>query len=598
LVGDFNKWQCNKEYSFTKIENGVWELKIKKNAVNHKDKYKLLVEWENSKGLRIPAYSKRAVQDEQSKSFDAQIWLPEKEYEWKNSIPPRPEVPLIYETHIGMSSKEEKVASFTEFKENVLPRIKKLGYNTIQIMAIQEHPYYGSFGYHVSNFFAVSSRFGTPEELKDLIDTAHGMGIFVIMDLVHSHAVKNEMEGLANMDGSENLYFHSGFRRLHVAWDSLCFDYGKNEVLHFLLSNCKFWLEEYRFDGFRYDGVTSMLYFDHGLEKDFTNYNQYFDGNQDEDAIIYISMANRLIHEFKPEAITVAEDMSGMPGLAASTLMGGMGFNYRMAMGVPDYWIKLLKDFTDDDWNVGDIFYQLTSKRPEEKTVSYAESHDQALVGDKTIIFRLIDKEMYFSMDKNSQNIIVDRGLALHKMIRLATSSASGGAYLNFMGNEFGHPEWIDFPREGNGWSYKHARRLWNIVDDKSLKYQFLNDFEKKMIGFYNKTKILKTPEIYKIHENVPDKVLAYTRGEYLFVFNFNPTQSFPNYELFTEKAKYKILFTTDDDEFGGFGRIDKSVKCYTTKDIEKVDSPNILKLYLPARTAIILKKDKAKSLF
>ena len=176
-----------------------------------------------------------------------------------------------------MATEEEKVGSYNEFRENILPRIKEDGYNAIQIMAIQEHPYYGSFGYHVSSFFAPSSRNGTPEELRELIDKAHELGLAVIMDIVHSHAVKNEIEGIARMDGSYDLYFHGDpGRRYHSAWDSLCFDYGKDEVLHFLLSNCKYWMDEFRFDGFRFDGVTSMIYMSHGLGESFTDYGDYY----------------------------------------------------------------------------------------------------------------------------------------------------------------------------------------------------------------------------------------------------------------------------------------------------------------------------------
>lgn len=595
LVGEFNDWKADDYYKFTLKENGVWELILKPGDIKHGQKYRLHVFWAKGDALRIPAYAYRTVQDEETKNFDAQVWLPGEKYVWKNKIPQKPDVPLIYEAHIGMSSEEEKTSTYTEFRKNVLPRIKDLGYNTIQIMAIQEHPYYGSFGYHVANFFAPSSRFGTPEELKMLIDEAHGMGIMVIMDIVHSHAAKNENEGIGTLDGSEMQYFHGYPRREHVAWDSLCFDYGKNEVLHFLLSNCKYWLDEFNFDGYRYDGVTSMLYYDHGLEKDFVSYDQYFDGNQDEDAIIYLNLANKLIHEYSPSSVTVAEDMSGMPGLAVPYSDGGFGFDYRMAMGIPDFWIKLLKEYNDEQWQVGEIFHQLTSKRMDEKTVSYAESHDQALVGDKTIIFRLIDKEMYFSMEKGQSNLIVERGIALHKMIRLVTSSTSGGAYLNFMGNEFGHPEWIDFPREGNGWSYKHARRLWSLADNEKLRYADLNEFDKEMVKFYHQTGILSIPEIYKLHENPHDQVLAYKRGDYFFVFNFNPNNSFPDYGIYVEPAKFNYVFTTDNTSFGGFGRIDTNITAYAQKEDDKIDSRHILKLYLPARTAIVLKKDNPK---
>ncbi len=433
--------------------------------------------------------------------------------------------------------------------------------------------------------------------MKDLIDEAHGMDLMVIMDLVHSHSVKNENEGLARFDGTPDLYFHKDARREHVAWDSLCFDYGKHHVIHFLLSNCKFWLEEYHFDGFRFDGVTSMLYFDHGLSRDFTNYAFYYDGNQDADAINYISLANLLIHEINPHAITVAEEMSGMPGLAEPVEDGGFGFNFRLAMGIPDYWIKIIKERSDESWDVTEMFYQLTSRRSGEKTISYAESHDQALVGDKTIIFRLLDKEMYWFMSKPSQNLIIDRGLALHKMIRLVTFATNGGGYLNFMGNEFGHPEWIDFPREGNNWSYKYARRQWSLADNKDLRYHWLGDFDKAMLDLEEEYKFLKEPWCNKVLDNKGDQTLAFERGELLFVFNFNPFKSFQDYGIQTHPGRHIMLLNTDSPEYGGFGNIDDSV-IYMSERYGGVSGQNWLKLYLPPRTAIVLIRKKTPSIY
>ncbi len=598
LIGEFNDWKEQENYQLERKENGQWEIRLPENALEHRQLYKLVIYWDGGKGYRIPSYARRVIQHEDTKVFDAQIWRPEKPFKWANQSPVSPVFhPFIYEAHVGMATENEDIGSFKEFSEQILPRICKAGYNTIQLMAIQEHPYYGSFGYHVSNFFAVSSRLGTPEDLKALVDKAHGMGLIVIMDLIHSHSVKNELEGLGLFDGTPNQYFHSGSRREHVAWDSLCFDYGRNEVLHFLLSNCKFWLDEYHFDGFRFDGITSMLYYDHGLSRNFTNYDMYFDGGQDEDAITYLSLANKLIHEFKPDAVTIAEEMSGMPGLAEPIEDGGIGFDYRLAMGIPDYWIKIIKEVSDEKWNVSELFYELTSKRKDEKTIAYAESHDQALVGDKTIIFRLIDKEMYWFMDKPSQNLLVDRGIALHKIIRLITIATSGGGYLNFMGNEFGHPEWIDFPREGNNWSFKYARRQWNLVDDKNLRYHFLSDFDKEMIRLIKDREILEQQYCYLWTSNQGDQVLAFERKNHLFVFNFNPVKSFTDYGIIVNPGKYKIVLNTDSVKFGGFGRVDESVVCFAIKT-GKLSSPYQIKLYIPSRTALVLEKLPTSSIY
>lgn len=441
LVGDFSQWEEQPEYQCHPIEGtGNWEVALSKKAIKHGDLFKMHVYWNGGYGERIPAWATRVVQDRNTNIFSAQVWNPEP-YKWRsNNFRPKRNPLLIYECHIGMSQDAEKVGTYTEFKNNVLPRIIRNGYNCIQIMAVQEHPYYGSFGYHVSSFFAPSSRFGTPEELKDLIDTAHEHGITVIMDIVHSHAVKNEKEGLGNLAGDPNQYFYPGERHEHPSWDSLCFDYGKDDVIHFLLSNCKYWLQEFHFDGFRFDGVTSMLYYSHGLGEAFTNYGDYFNGNEDDNAICYLTLANLLIHEVNPYALTIAEEVSGMPGLAAAYKEGGYGFDYRMAMNIPDFWIKTIKEKKDEDWKPSAIFYELKNRRSDEHTISYCESHDQALVGDKTIIFRLIDADMYWHFKKGDENDLVHRGIALHKMIRLATLAEINGGYLNFMGNEFGHP--------------------------------------------------------------------------------------------------------------------------------------------------------------
>jgi len=596
LIGDFNNWQEQEKYRLTRIENGVFEIKLPTCDLHHLDLYKLKIYWQNGAGERIPSYTQRVVQDKKTHIFSAQVWAPENPYEFKiRSFIPNVSPLLIYECHVGMASNEEKVASYREFTSDILPRIKEAGYNAIQMMAIQEHPYYGSFGYHVSNFFAASSRFGTPDELKELIDTAHSLGIAVIMDIVHSHAVKNENEGLGRFDGTFSQYFHdSHSRREHPAWDSLCFDYGKNEVLHFLLSNCKFWLEEYRFDGFRFDGVTSMLYHSHGLGESFSNYGDYYNGNQDNDAICYLTLANRLIHQVNKNAITIAEEVSGMPGLAAPVHSGGYGFDYRMAMNIPDYWIKIIKEKKDQDWSVQGIWWETTNRRADERTVSYVESHDQALVGDKTIIFRLIDSEMYWHMMINDSNMTVDRGIALHKMIRLVTASTINGAYLNFMGNEFGHPEWIDFPRLGNGWSHKHARRQWHLLDNPDLKYRFLGDFDKAMIRLISGKKHFQATPINKIWDDEKDQILAFRRENMIFVFNFNPEISFTGYGLLVPPGKYRIILNTDNPIFGGFGLIDDSVEHFTVYDALYVkEKKEWLKLYLPARTALCVTRDE-----
>ena len=593
LIGTFSNWKEDQAYAMTRLENGNWEIELPADVLHHGDLYKLIVHWNGGCGERIPAWATRVVQDAQTGIFNAQVWDPQTPYVFKTkNFKPATDPLLIYECHIGMAQQEEKVGTYNEFREKILPRIAQAGYNCIQVMAIQEHPYYGSFGYHVSNFFAASSRFGTPDELKELIDAAHALGIAVIMDIVHSHSVKNEVEGLANFAGDPNQYFYPGARREHPAWDSLCFDYGKNEVIHFLLSNCKYWLEEYSFDGFRFDGVTSMLYFSHGLGEAFVNYADYYNGHQDDNAICYLTLANDLIHQVKVNAITIAEDVSGMPGIAAKIEDGGYGFDYRMAMNIPDYWIRTIKDKIDEDWKPSSMFWEVTNRRKNEKTISYAESHDQALVGDKTIIFRLIDADMYWHMQKGDANYVVNRGIALHKMIRLITASTMNGGYLNFMGNEFGHPEWIDFPREGNGWSCKYARRQWDLVDNKNLLYHAMADFDADMLKLLKGVKSFQTTPVQEIWHNDEDQVLAFQRKDLIFVFNFNPKKSFTDYGFLVTPGKYMAVLNTDSPLYGGNGLTDDTVEHFTIADpLYAREKKEWLKIYIPARTAVVLKK-------
>ena len=594
LIGEFNNWKRTEAYALKPVGSGNWEIRVSSMFISDKTLYKLYIEWPGGGGERLPAYTTRAVQDPETKLFVAQVWDPDKPYRWKHGKPGRREHPFIYECHIGMSSEEEKVATFSEFRENVLPKIIRDGYDTIQIMALQEHPYYGSFGYQVSNFYALSSRFGTPEEFKALVDEAHGAGIAVVMDIVHSHSVDNELEGLGDFDGKDgDMYFYSGPRGRHPAWGSRCFDYGRHETQHFLLSNCKYWMEEYHIDGFRFDGVTSMLYWDHGLGKDFVGYDNYFNDGVDESAVTYLALANMLVHEMNPDAFTIAEDVSGMAGLAAPFEAGGVGFDFRMSMGVADNWIKWIKELSDDQWSMGEMWWQLTNKRADEKTISYAECHDQAMVGDKTIIFRLMDKEMYFSMNTESRSDIIDRGMALHKMIRLVTMATAGDGYLNFMGNEFGHPEWIDFPREGNGWSYKYARRQWSLAEPDYLRYKFLLNFDNAMIRL-GKSEAILTDRPELLVQDEEKKILVFKRINCIFAFNFNPCLSFSDYGFSAPSGKYRVVLDSDEAEFDGFSRIKMGEEHLSMAE----KSPNgnrkydhTLYLYLPCRCAIVLKK-------
>ncbi|EJD53798.1 glycoside hydrolase [Auricularia subglabra TFB-10046 SS5] len=600
LIGDFNAWDRS-THPLTKNNYGVWEISIPpvngQPAIPHDSKIKISMTIPNGDRIeRLPAWIKRVTQDLQvSPVYDARFWNPpqSQRYVFKNQHPPKPDNPKIYEAHVGISTPEGRVGQYKEFTQNVLPRIKKLGYNTIQLMAIQEHAYYASFGYQVTNFFAVSSRYGSPEDLKELIDVAHGMGITVLLDVVHSHACKNVLDGLNLFDGTDHLYFHEGSRGRHELWDSRLFNYGHHEVLRFLMSNLRFYMEEYQFDGFRFDGVTSMIYLHHGIGTGFSGgYHEYFGESADTEALVYLMLANDMLHKLYPNILTIAEDVSGMPLLCRPVSEGGVGFDYRLAMAVPDMWIKMLKEQRDDDWEMGNLAFTLTNRRWQEKSVAYAESHDQALVGDKTLAFWLMDKEMYTHMsDLTPLTPIIDRGLALHKIIRLIVHSLGGEAYLNFEGNEFGHPEWLDFPREGNNNSFHYARRQWNVVDDDLLRYKYLNEFDAAMQHTEDKYHWLASPPAYVSLKHEVDKVIVFERAGLLFIFNFHPSQSFVDYRVGVDvPGKYRVVLSSDEKRFGGHDRVGLDSEYFTTP-MEWNDRKNWTQVYIPTRTALVLGK-------
>ena len=582
LIGDFNQW--NREaHPLAPSESGVWSLQLPGDALAHGQKVKLhIVGADGSRRDRIPACIRRAVQDPTTHDYCGQIWNTPEPYVWKNEFDPATVIsPLIYESHVGMAGEEPRVHTYREFADAVLPRVVDAGYNTVQLMAVQEHPYYGSFGYHVSSFFAPCSRFGTPEDLKYLIDTAHGLGLAVLLDVVHSHAVKNIAEGLNNFDGSGHQYFHDGPLGDHPGWDSKCFDYGRPEVRQFLLSNVRYWLEEFRFDGFRFDGVTSMLYHSRG-NKSFGNYDDYFGSDADDDAILYLKLASTLIQEIKPGAIAIAEDMPGMRGLCRPIRDGGLGFSYRLAMGIPDYWFRLLKHSRDEDWDIGELWGILANRRYGEATIAYAESHDQALVGDKTLAFWLMDKEMYWHMAKPDAHPAIERGIALHKLIRLVTLVLGGEGWLNFMGNEFGHPEWLDFPRDGNGWSYHYCRRQWSLVDNPELKYGWLAEFDRQLMAFATQTQLLSTPPAQLLHLDHDQKIIIAERANMIFVFNFSVGNSTFGYPVHVPGFQTRnLILDTDQADTGGHGRVDHSFNY-------PVDSNSIMRIYTPSRTGLV----------
>ncbi|XP_032401297.1 1,4-alpha-glucan-branching enzyme [Xiphophorus hellerii] len=600
LTGEFNGWD-KFSYPYSKKEFGKWELTIPPKpdnspAVDHHTKLKVVVHTKDGDRIyRISPWAKYVTREEKSVIYDWVHWDPPQPYVHIHPRPKKPKSLRIYEAHVGIGSPEPKIASYKNFTHNVLPRIKDLGYNCIQLMAIMEHAYYASFGYQITSFFAASSRYGTPDELKEMVDVAHSMGIVVLLDVVHSHASKNTEDGLNAFDGSDSCFFHSPPRGEHTLWDSRLFNYASWEVLRFLLSNLRWWMEEYCFDGFRFDGITSMLYHHHGIGTGFSgDYNEYFGLQVDEESLVYLMLSNHILHSLYPDCITIAEEVSGMPALCRRVEEGGLGFDYRLAMAIPDKWIQILKELKDEEWDIGNIVFTLTNRRYGEKCIAYAESHDQALVGDKTLAFWLMDKEMYTNMSTLvPMSHIIDRGMQLHKMIRLLTHGLGGEGYLNFMGNEFGHPEWLDFPREGNNQSYHYARRQFNLLDMDHLRYCQLYAFDRDMNRTEDKYGWLAAQPAYVSAKHEGDKVIVFDRANVLFIFNFHPNKSFQDYRVGVEApGKYKIKLDSDEVQYGGHGRLDHNTDFFTEPQPFNGRSNSML-VYIPCRTAIVLANEE-----
>ncbi|WIA28178.1 hypothetical protein OEZ86_010746 [Tetradesmus obliquus] len=634
LIGDFNNWECA---WMQKDEWGVWSVELPDGpdgspAIPHNSRVKIRMQAHGDWWCdRVPAWIKYATvpEGEMGAKYNGVYWDPPRgeKHLWRNRRPKRPSSLKIYEAHVGMSGEDEAVSTYAQFRDEVLPRIKKQGYTAIQLMAIQEHAYYASFGYHVTNPFAISSRSGTPEDLKSLIDAAHGMGLVVLLDVVHSHISSNADDGLAGFDmgqGQEANYFRSGEAGYHKQWDSRILNYGHWEVQRYLLSNLRYWLDEFQFDGFRFggvysmmyhdhgigidparayqannmfDGVTSMLYHHHGIDTAFSgHYHEYFGPQADVEACVYLMMANEVIHKLHPDAITIAEDVSGMPTLCRPVSEGGLGFDYRLNMAIPDTWIRLLKHVRDEDWEMMDLVNALCNRRYTEKTVAYAESHDQAMVGDKTIAMWLFDAEMYTNMSTlNESTPVTERGMALHKMIRMVTMALGGEAWLNFMGNEFGHPEWLDFPREGNEWSHKHCRRQWSLVDTDHMRYHQLNEWDRAMMELDEKTGFLSSSTQWVTAIDQERQVLVAERGPLVFVWNWHPSEDYEGLKVAApEPGKYKVVMDSDAWNVGGQGRVHWDGEHFTqpAEDGKFNERDQYFQVFAPSRTVVAYMKE------
>jgi 1,4-alpha-glucan branching enzyme len=592
LTTDRLNFQRHASYRFRRLENGVFQLSLPEDALAHGTYMELRVKPrkrgpEQGALRRVPAFATWVEQDAVLPSqWCARLWAPEKPYRFRHRRPAKAVFPRIYEAHVGMAQSAlarqgQSVGSYRDFAADMLPRIRDAGYTAVQLMGILEHPLYRSYGYQVSSYFAPSSRFGTPDEFRGLVDAAHGLSLMVILDIPHGHACANTEQGIAAYDGSR--YLFSGE---HNQWGTPSFDYAQEMTRRFLLSNCRYWLEEFRVDGFRFDAVGNMIYADHGVDDDFSHVGRCFYGGNglpraDENGELYLCLANALIRRIRPQALSIAEEFSGMPGLTCPPKEGGLGFDYRFAMGIPDYWEKCIESPRD----MGSLWYETTNHRPYDRTVSYVECHDQCINGHDAMIWRLIGKDMYDYMAVFTDNWNTSRGLAFYRLMRLVTLCTADAGYLNFMGDEFGHPEWLD--------DESRAHRQWHLAGRADLKYAGLAAWDRAQMTLVagRLPDFQQQPLFRFIHED--DRILAFERGRLLFVFNFHELQAKTNLLFAVTPGKYVERLSSDETAFAGKGNLCVGVPPveHFTRVLDHRHEQDV-SLYLPPMTALVLHRE------
>ncbi|XP_020575032.1 1,4-alpha-glucan-branching enzyme 3, chloroplastic/amyloplastic isoform X2 [Phalaenopsis equestris] len=513
-------------------------------TISHGSRYRVYFNTPNGPLERVPAWATYLLPDPDGEKFCAVHWEPPPEavHKWKNARPKVPKSLRVYECHVGISGAEPKVSSFNEFVSKVLPHIKEAGYNAIQLIGLVEHRDYSSVGYRVTNLFAVSSRYGTPDDFKRLVDEAHGLGLLVFLDIVHSYAAADELVGLSLYDGSNDCYFHSGKRGHHKHWGTRMYKYGDVDVLHFLLSNLKWWVTEYLIDGFNFHSLSSMFYTHNGFATFSGEMEEYCNQYVDKDALIYLILANEMLHDVHPNIITIAEDIVDV----------------------------LVKNSQGSD-----------------KMLVYVENHNQSMSGGRSFADILLSKQAHKSSKRED---MVLRGSSLLKMMKLITFTISGPAYLNFMGNEFGHPNRVEFPSPGNNYSFSYANRQWDLPRNEGLHCDQFN-FDKDMTRLDEIEQILskRLPNIHHVNDSV--KVISYIRGPLLFIFNFHSEMSYELYNIGVEEAgEYQIILNTDETIYGGLGVLRRDQYLLRTISKRNDGYRNSLEVTLPSSSAQVYK--------
>lgn len=579
LIGDFNDWDEN-GCPLTKLnDGGAWECTV--GGVKPFDAYKFLIVTRD--GRRVFKADPYAVHSETRPGTASKIFIGD--YKWRDGawLKKRKEGDVysspvnIYEMHLGSWRKHPDGNPFTyrELAADLVPYVKNMGYTHIELLPVTEHPFDGSWGYQVTGYFSVTSRYGTPDDFKYLVDECHRAGIGVILDWVPAHFPK-DAHGLFEFDGEPCYEYADLNKGEHMQWGTKIFDYGKNEVRSFLISNACFFFDEYHIDGLRVDAVASMLYLDYGREKGQWSPN-INGGNENLEAVEFLKQLNETVFSQHGDVMMIAEESTSWPLVSRPVYLGGLGFNFKWNMGWMNDILKycsldgIYKKFNHDLVTFS-FFYAFS------ENFVLPISHDEVVHGKCSLINKMPgDYEEKFA------------GVRAF----LGYMYAHPGKKLLFMGSEFG--QFIE-------WDYKKELD-WLLLDYE--KHRLLKDYSRELNRFYKKNTPMWQIDYswegfsWIVSDDKDNSVIAFVRtdrsGERIIaVCNFTNVMRCSYRMGVPESGSYEIVFNSDDAKFGGTG--EKIKKTYKAVPIMLHGFNNSVELTLPPMSVLYLKHKKTPS--